>query len=116
MTLSRGTRVGPYEVLSSLGAGGMGKVYRARDTKLDRDVAIKILPESFAVDADRYSSRHEYVLRVKRVKPTISPRRATLLRRTACNSLQRNHLSRCRCGDPPRPGRPFNPVGRAESA
>jgi len=51
--LSQGTRVGPYEVVSSLGAGGMGEVYRARDTKLNRDVALKILPTEFVLDADR---------------------------------------------------------------
>jgi len=48
-----GTRLGVYEVVASIGAGGMGQVFRARDTKLDRDVAIKILPEAFAHDADR---------------------------------------------------------------
>src|SRR6187431_1647201 len=53
MPLSAGTRLGPYEVLSALGAGGMGEVYRARDTKLDRAVAIKILPEAFAADTER---------------------------------------------------------------
>jgi Tol biopolymer transport system component len=53
MALSVGTRLGPYEILSALGAGGMGEVYRARDTKLDRAVAIKILPEAFAVDTER---------------------------------------------------------------
>jgi serine/threonine protein kinase len=46
-------RLGPYEMVSALGAGGMGEVYKARDTRLDRDVAIKILPEAFAADADR---------------------------------------------------------------
>ena len=49
----QGARVSPYQILSALGAGGMGEVYRARDTKLKRDVAIKVLPESFARDADR---------------------------------------------------------------
>src|SRR6185503_17692279 len=53
MPLSAGTRLGPYEILSALGAGGMGEVYRARDTKLDRSVAIKILPEAFAADTER---------------------------------------------------------------
>ena len=53
MPLSAGTRLGPYEILSALGAGGMGEVYRARDTKLDRVVAIKILPEAFAADTER---------------------------------------------------------------
>jgi serine/threonine protein kinase len=50
MTLSPGSRLGPYEILSPLGAGGMGEVYRARDSRLDRDVAIKILPERLAGD------------------------------------------------------------------
>src|SRR5436189_4359447 len=48
-----GTRLGPYDLASLVGAGGMGEVYRARDTKLGRDVAIKILPSSFAADPDR---------------------------------------------------------------
>jgi Tol biopolymer transport system component len=51
--LERGTRLGPYEIESVLGAGGMGEVYRARDTRLKRDVAIKILPAAFASDPDR---------------------------------------------------------------
>ena len=51
MTLAAGTKLGPYEVLGPLGAGGMGEVYRARDTKLDRDVAVKVLPGHLAADA-----------------------------------------------------------------
>ena len=53
MAVPIGTRLGPYEIQSALGAGGMGEVYRARDTKLNRDVALKILPEQFASDPDR---------------------------------------------------------------
>src|SRR3954470_13001034 len=53
MPLTSGKRFGPYEIQSPLGAGGMGEVYRARDTRLGRDVAIKILPESFARESDR---------------------------------------------------------------
>ncbi|HET9793598.1 MAG TPA: serine/threonine-protein kinase, partial [Thermoanaerobaculia bacterium] len=51
MTLATGTKLGPYEVVSPLGAGGMGEVYRARDAKLGRDVAVKVLAERFARDA-----------------------------------------------------------------
>jgi serine/threonine protein kinase len=53
MPLSAGARLGAYEVLAPLGAGGTGEVYRAHDRKLDRDVAIKILPEALAADPDR---------------------------------------------------------------
>jgi len=51
--LTPGTRLGVYEILAAIGEGGMGQVFRARDTKLDRDVAITVLPEAFAHDADR---------------------------------------------------------------
>jgi serine/threonine-protein kinase len=53
MSLAPGVRLGAYEILSAIGAGGMGEVYRARDTRLNRDVAIKILPDLFAADAER---------------------------------------------------------------
>jgi Protein kinase domain len=53
MPLETGTRLGAYEVVASIGAGGMGEVYRARDTRLKRDVAIKVLPDGFATDPDR---------------------------------------------------------------
>ncbi len=53
MALTSGTKLGPYEIQSPLGAGGMGEVYRARDMRLGRDVAIKVLPESFSSDLDR---------------------------------------------------------------
>src|SRR5271165_1720928 len=52
MALTSGTKLGPYEILASIGAGGMGEVYRARDTRLNREVAIKVLPEHLANDPD----------------------------------------------------------------
>src|SRR5580704_14378574 len=53
MNLASGTKLGPYEIVSLLGAGGMGEVYRARDSRLKRDVAIKVLPQALSLDADR---------------------------------------------------------------
>jgi serine/threonine protein kinase len=51
--VTQGERLGPYEILAPIGAGGMGEVYRARDTKLDRDVAVKVLPSAVAHDPER---------------------------------------------------------------
>jgi len=80
MALQAGTRLGVYEVTAQIGEGGMGQVYRARDTKLDRDVAIKILQELFAVDADpstssgssRARSRDERIARFQREARTLA--------------------------------------------
>src|SRR5438093_4659432 len=57
MMLSVGTKLGPYEFLAPLGAGGMGEVYRARDPRIGREVAIKVLPASFSSDPDRLRRR-----------------------------------------------------------
>lgn len=53
MPISPGSRLGPYEIVAPIGAGEMGEVYRARDERLKRDVAIKVLPASYSQDADR---------------------------------------------------------------
>src|SRR5205807_3314630 len=58
MALTSGTRLGPYEIVSPLGAGGMGEVYRARDTRLDREVAIKILPQHLS-SSGKFRERFE---------------------------------------------------------
>src|SRR6478672_10796520 len=65
MALASGTKLGPYEIQSPLGAGGMGEVYRARDTRLDRTVAVKILPTHFSAD-------HARKLRFEREAKTVS--------------------------------------------
>ena len=65
MTLSPGTRLGPYEITAPLGAGGMGEVYRARDTRLGRDVAVKVLPQHL-------SSNSEVRARFEREAKTVS--------------------------------------------
>lgn len=53
MPLAPGSKLGPYEIVEPLGAGGMGEVYRARDARLDRDVAVKVLPADFSAEPER---------------------------------------------------------------
>ena len=74
VALAPGSRLGAYEVVSPLGAGGMGEVYRARDTKLNRDVALKILPESFASDPDRLARFKREAQVLASLNPPTSPR------------------------------------------
>src|SRR6478736_1416503 len=59
MSLSAGEHLGPYEILSPIGKGGMGEVYRARDPRLNRDVAIKVLPQAFATEVARERFQRE---------------------------------------------------------
>ncbi len=60
MTLQAGSRLGLYEIIIAIGAGGIGEVYRARDTKLGREVAIKVLPEAFACDSERMARPNKH--------------------------------------------------------
>jgi serine/threonine protein kinase len=67
VSLTASTKLGPFEILTLLGVGGMGEVYRAKDTKLTRDVALKILPDSFTLDPER-------VARFRREAQVLYPR------------------------------------------
>lgn len=77
MPIASGTTLGVYEIATARGAGGMGEVYRARDTKLGRSVAIKVLPEAFVFDADRVETKPTLVfgkaVRGPRTFPTAAP-------------------------------------------
>jgi serine/threonine protein kinase len=74
VALETGTRLGSHEILGLLGAGGMGEVYRAQDTKLNRQVAIKVLPETYASDPERVARFHREAQAVARSIIRTSPR------------------------------------------
>jgi serine/threonine protein kinase len=67
MSLSAGMRLGPYEVIAPIGAGGMGEVYRAKDSRLDREVAIKVLPEHMAKDTEALARFRREAARLRRL-------------------------------------------------
>ena len=75
MSVNAGTRLGPYEILSAIGAGGMGEVYKARDTRLDRIVAIKVLPDHLA---DRAELRERFEREAKTIASLNHPHICTL--------------------------------------
>ncbi len=73
MAITAGTRFNHYEILAPLGAGGMGEVYCARDTRLDREVAIKVLPADFVQDADRLKRFEQEARSTRRAKTVSAP-------------------------------------------
>ena len=123
MPLTPGTRVGPYEILAPLGAGGMGEVYRARDSKLDRFVAIKVLPSQLAENTDRaravrarsegrrraVASQHPLDFRLRPRGDDGVCRHGIARRRDAAAETRGTHSRpqgrRVRRADRPRPGR-----------
>ena len=89
MTIATGTRLGPYEILNAIGAGGMGEVYRARDTRLDRIVAIKVLPLHLA---DRAELRERFEREAKTVASLNHPHICTLFD-TGHQAVSYTHLT-----------------------
>ena len=73
MTLEAGTRLGPYEIVELLGKGGMGEVYRARDTRLERDVAVKVLPRELSEDRSYRKRLEREAKTVSQLQPHASP-------------------------------------------
>ena len=108
MALQPGTRLGPYEILSAIGAGGMGEVYKARDTRLDRTVAIKILPEALGADPQ---FRERFDREARAISQLTHPHICTLydvghdvLRRPVLDTPERDSARASGVGVPPSPG------------
>ena len=93
MTLAAGTRLGPFTVVAPLGKGGMGEVYRATDTRLNREIALKILPDAFSHDTDRLARFH---CPAPFRSPAIQPAARALVQRLAPQVPQRRGNSRVR--------------------
>ena len=85
MPLKPGTTLGPYEVTAKIGEGGMGEVWQARDTKLDRDVALKVLPEAFTSDPDRLARFECHMRSVRRIGADV---RCGTIRKSGAHGLR----------------------------
>jgi serine/threonine protein kinase len=96
MTLAIGTRLGPYEILALIGAGGMGEVYRARDTRLDRPVAIKVLPAIAAADPERRRRFEQEARTVSALNPPTSACCTTSGARRPCRRAMASRWRPCR--------------------
>ena len=96
MTLAAGTKLGPYEILAPLGAGGMGEVYRARDARLKRDVAIKVLPATFSQDAGPPAALRAGGAGGGRPEPSRTSRRSTTSGRTTARRTSSRSCSKAR--------------------
>ena len=95
MSLDTGTRLGPYEILAPLGAGGMGEVYRARDTRLDRHVAVKVLSPSLAADPqfrERFAREARVISQLDGLRA--DPRMARLRDRIAARGVRVDAMER----------------------
>jgi serine/threonine protein kinase len=106
-----GRRIGPYEILELIGSGGMGQVYRARDLRLARDVALKVLPSYFVADSDRLARfRREAQTLAAVITPTLRPSTASS-KRTACMRWywSSSRVRRSRAGSAPEPFRSARP-------